>query len=55
MPNHLPTPDYPRFHLACPVTELAKARRFTMSFLDRFVNALEFQAFADMNPLFATS
>jgi extradiol dioxygenase family protein len=25
---HLPTPDYPRFHLAFPVTDLAEARRF---------------------------
>jgi len=28
MPNHLPTPNYPRFHLAFPVTDLAQARRF---------------------------
>jgi len=28
MANHLPTPDYPRFHLAFPVTDLAEARRF---------------------------
>jgi uncharacterized protein len=26
--THLPTPDYPRFHLAFPVTDLAQARRF---------------------------
>ena len=26
--THLPTPDYPRFHLAFPVTDLAAARRF---------------------------
>jgi extradiol dioxygenase family protein len=28
MANHVPTPDYPRFHLAFPVTDLAEARRF---------------------------
>ena len=28
MANHLPTPNYPRFHLAFPVTDLAQARRF---------------------------
>jgi extradiol dioxygenase family protein len=28
MANHLPTPDYPRFHLAFPVTDLSEARRF---------------------------
>ena len=28
MTNHLPTPNYPRFHLAFPVTDLAEARRF---------------------------
>src|SRR5689334_17188536 len=28
MANHLPTPDYPRFHLAFPVTDLAEAQRF---------------------------
>jgi len=28
MPNHLPTPNYPRFHLAFPVTDLAQARCF---------------------------
>ena len=33
MPNHLPTPDYPRFHLAFPVTDLAEARRFYGDFL----------------------
>ena len=26
--THLPTPDYPRFHLAFPVTDLGEARRF---------------------------
>jgi extradiol dioxygenase family protein len=26
--NHLPTANYPRFHLACPVTDLGQARRF---------------------------
>ncbi len=26
--THLPTPNYPRFHLAFPVTDLAQARRF---------------------------
>jgi extradiol dioxygenase family protein len=26
--THLPTPSYPRFHLAFPVTDLAQARRF---------------------------
>jgi extradiol dioxygenase family protein len=30
---HLPTPDYPRFHLAFPVTDLAQARRFYGEFL----------------------
>ena len=28
MSNHLPPRDYPRFHLAFPVTDLALARRF---------------------------
>jgi len=28
MDTHLPTPDYPRFHLAFPVTDLEDARRF---------------------------
>ena len=28
MSDHLPPPDYPRFHLAFPVTDLAEARRF---------------------------
>jgi extradiol dioxygenase family protein len=31
--NHLPTPDYPRFHLAFPVTDLGEARRFYGDFL----------------------
>jgi len=31
--NHLPTPDYPRFHLAFPVTDLDGARRFYGEFL----------------------
>ncbi len=31
--NHRPTPNYPRFHLAFPVTDLAKARRFYGEFL----------------------
>jgi uncharacterized protein len=30
---HLPAPDYPRFHLAFPVTDLAEARRFYGDFL----------------------
>jgi extradiol dioxygenase family protein len=30
---HLPTADYPRFHLAFPVTDLAQARRFYGDFL----------------------
>ena len=33
MSNHLPTPDYPRFHLAFPVTDLAEARRFYGDFM----------------------
>ena len=33
MTNHLPTPNYPRFHLAFPVTDLAEARRFYGEFL----------------------
>jgi extradiol dioxygenase family protein len=33
MTNHLPTRDYPRFHLAFPVTDLAEARRFYGEFL----------------------
>src|SRR6185312_15795139 len=33
MPNHLPARDYPRFHLAFPVTDLAAARRFYGEFL----------------------
>ena len=28
MANHVPTPDYPRFHLAFPASDLAEARRF---------------------------
>jgi extradiol dioxygenase family protein len=31
--NHRPTPNYPRFHLAFPVTDLAQARRFYGEFL----------------------
>jgi len=31
--SHLPTPNYPRFHLAFPVTDLAEARRFYGDFL----------------------
>jgi hypothetical protein len=30
--NHRPTPNYPRFHLAFPVTELAEAQRFCGGF-----------------------
>ncbi|HEX7328444.1 MAG TPA: VOC family protein [Casimicrobiaceae bacterium] len=30
---HRPTPNYPRFHLAFPVTDLAEARRFYGDFL----------------------
>ena len=30
---HRPTPNYPRFHLAFPVTDLAEARRFYGGFL----------------------
>jgi hypothetical protein len=33
MTDHLPTADYPRFHLAFPVTDLAAARRFYGEFL----------------------
>ena len=33
MTRHLPTPDYPRFHLAFPVTDLEAARRFYGGFL----------------------
>ena len=33
MIDHLPTPNYPRFHLAFPVTDLAEARRFYGEFL----------------------
>ncbi len=33
MTTHLPTPNYPRFHLAFPVTDLAAARRFYGEFL----------------------
>jgi uncharacterized protein len=33
MANHVPTRDYPRFHLAFPVTDLAEARRFYGGFL----------------------
>ena len=33
MAHHLPTPNYPRFHLAFPVTNLAAARRFYGEFL----------------------
>ena len=31
--NHAPTPNYPRFHLAFPVTDLREARRFYGDFL----------------------
>ena len=31
--DHLPTPNYPRFHLAFPVTDLAAARLFYGEFL----------------------
>ncbi len=31
--DHLPTPGYPRFHLAFPVTDLDEARRFYGEFL----------------------
>jgi extradiol dioxygenase family protein len=31
--NHVPTKNYPRFHLAFPVTDLAQARRFYGDFL----------------------
>jgi extradiol dioxygenase family protein len=31
--NHVPTQNYPRFHLAFPVTDLARARRFSGDFL----------------------
>ena len=31
--DHLPTPNYPRFHLAFPVTDLAAARNFYGNFL----------------------
>ena len=33
MTTHLPPPNYPRFHLAFPVTDLAAARRFYGEFL----------------------
>jgi hypothetical protein len=33
MSTHKPTPDYPRFHLAFPVTDLDEARRFYGGFL----------------------
>ena len=33
MANHLPAENYPRFHLAFPVTDLAEARRFYGEFL----------------------
>jgi uncharacterized protein len=33
MSPHLPTPNYPRFHLAFPVTDLREARRFYGEFL----------------------
>ena len=33
MTDHLPTANYPRFHLAFPVTDLGKARRFYGAFL----------------------
>jgi extradiol dioxygenase family protein len=50
MKTHLPTPHYPRFHLAFPVTDLGQA---TMFLLDPFGNAFEFKAFADIGLLFA--
>jgi len=57
--SHRPTPSYPRFHLAFPVTDRATwdalAERFRAAVM-KFVigNALEFKAFADINQLFAT-
>ena len=33
MANHIPASNYPRFHLAFPVTDLAQARRFYGEFL----------------------
>jgi extradiol dioxygenase family protein len=33
MANHIPAREYPRFHLAFPVTDLAAARRFYGGFL----------------------
>ena len=33
MTTHLPTPNYPRFHLAFPVTDLTEARAFYGDFL----------------------
>src|SRR5512141_569942 len=33
MSTHLPAPQYPRFHLAFPVTDLDEARRFYGDFL----------------------
>jgi len=33
MSTHLPTPNYPRFHLAFPVTDLARARAFYGGYL----------------------
>jgi extradiol dioxygenase family protein len=33
MPGHRPTRDYPRFHLAFPVTDLGRARSFYGAFL----------------------
>ena len=33
MAGHLPTANYPRFHLAFPVTDLAAARAFYGEFL----------------------
>jgi uncharacterized protein len=33
MANHAPTPNYPRFHLAFPASDLAEARRFYRDFM----------------------
>ena len=68
MSQHIAVSDYPRFHLAFPVTDLARARDFYGRYLgcaegrsspgwvdfDFFGNALAFKAFADPDQLFAT-
>jgi extradiol dioxygenase family protein len=50
MATHAPAANCPRFHLAFPAADRGQALKF---FLVPFGNALEFEAFPDINPLFS--